>query len=224
MAGRFFHALGNVGVNVRAILQGASARSVSCAEDAEDAEDTAVAVRTVHSAFNLNETEIKVLLVGKGTVGGRLLTQLAENAKTLKARHGVALRLVGVVDSRRALFVDADVSAQVSRYRAAGKSLRYLAQIIPNAPGGPRVKVGPVAVDAAHPATGLKGAEAMVSFFTERYREFPLIVRGAGAGGDVTAAGVRRSSSVPSSWARTSSCTVPPSTWGDTTTCWRAWW
>ena len=86
--------------------------------------------------------------------------------------------------------LDADVSAQVSRYRAAGRSLRYLAQILPNAPGGPRVKVGPVAVDASHPATGLKGAEAMVSFFTERYREFPLIVRGAGAGGDVTAAGV----------------------------------
>ena len=82
------------------------------------------------------------------------------------------------------------MSAQVSRYRAAGRSLRYLAQILPHAPGGPRVKVGPVAVDADHPATGLKGAEAMVSFFTERYREYPLIVRGAGAGGDVTAAGV----------------------------------
>ncbi|WP_257456402.1 bifunctional aspartate kinase/homoserine dehydrogenase I [Archangium lipolyticum] len=402
VAGRFFHALGSVGVNVRAILQGASSRSVSCAVDAED---TAVAVRTVHSAFNLTETEINVLLVGKGTVGGRLLAQLAENAKALKARHGVALRLVGLVDSQRALFepagvppaealerlaevspsrgappdvvpllerlsrlsvpvlvdctaadgmetlyaaafrrgihvvaankkplarpwkereslltqarehfrawhyettvgaslpvietlknlvrtgdhveriegcfsgslgsichaltegvplsqavrtarangytephprddlsgldvarkalilarelgleleledvaveplvpreylreddpdaflralssLDTDVSAQVSRYRAAGRSLRYLAQILPNAPGGPRVKVGPVAVEATHPATGLKGAEAMVSFFTERYREYPLIVRGAGAGGDVTAAGV----------------------------------
>jgi aspartokinase/homoserine dehydrogenase 1 len=86
--------------------------------------------------------------------------------------------------------LDSNVSAQVARYRAAGRSLRYLAQILPHAPGGPRVKVGPVAVDADHPATGLKGAEAMVSFFTERYREYPLIVRGAGAGGDVTAAGV----------------------------------
>jgi aspartokinase/homoserine dehydrogenase 1 len=29
-----------------------------------------------------------------------------------------------------------------------------------------------------------------VAFTTQRYREYPLIVRGAGAGGDVTAAGV----------------------------------
>jgi aspartokinase/homoserine dehydrogenase 1 len=47
-----------------------------------------------------------------------------------------------------------------------------------------------VAVEADHPATGLKGAEALVAFTTERYRDYPLIVRGAGAGGDVTAAGV----------------------------------
>jgi aspartokinase/homoserine dehydrogenase 1 len=30
----------------------------------------------------------------------------------------------------------------------------------------------------------------MVAFTTRRYRAYPLIVRGAGAGGDVTAAGV----------------------------------
>ena len=34
------------------------------------------------------------------------------------------------------------------------------------------------------------GAEALVAFTTRRYRDYPLVVRGAGAGGDVTAAGV----------------------------------
>ena len=50
--------------------------------------------------------------------------------------------------------------------------------------------VGPVAVDAGHPAVPLRGAEALVAFTTARYQDYPLIVRGAGAGGDVTAAGV----------------------------------
>ncbi len=51
-------------------------------------------------------------------------------------------------------------------------------------------RVGPVAVKADHPSTSLRGEEAMVAFTTRRFREYPLIVRGAGAGGDVTAAGV----------------------------------
>jgi len=36
----------------------------------------------------------------------------------------------------------------------------------------------------------LRGSEAFVAFHTERYKQYPLVVRGAGAGGDVTAAGV----------------------------------
>jgi aspartokinase/homoserine dehydrogenase 1 len=68
--------------------------------------------------------------------------------------------------------------------------LRFLAQVEAPAGAPVRVKVGPVAVDARHPAAGLQGQEAMVAFTTRRYEKYPLIVRGAGAGGDVTAAGV----------------------------------
>ncbi len=67
--------------------------------------------------------------------------------------------------------------------------LRYLARIEPSAEG-PKVTVAPVGVDAEHPAAPLRGAEAFVAFHTERYREYPLIVRGSGAGGEITAAGV----------------------------------
>lgn len=84
---------------------------------------------------------------------------------------------------------DEAFAARVAALRAEGKLLRYLARIEPSA-DGPKVVVGPVGVDAAHPAAGLRGAEAFVAFQTERYREYPLVVRGAGAGGDVTAAGV----------------------------------
>ncbi|MGZ3480178.1 MAG: aspartate kinase [Myxococcaceae bacterium] len=398
VAGRFFGALGNVGINVRAIAQGASSRSIGCVVDAAD---TAEAVRTVHAAFNLAETEVNVLLLGRGTVGGRLLAQLEATREALRARQGIDARLFGVVDrhgarvnprgllpselpprssapagpppeltevldrlarlqlpvlvdctaedgmeavyveafrrgihvvaankkplalplvhraqvadvarrhfrawhyettvgaglpvietlknlvatgdvveridgslsgtlgflcqevmsgtplsaavrtardrgytephprddlsgldvARKALilarelglqleledvavepFVDAALlaeddperflrqlvahdeafAARVARYLAAGRTLRYLMQIVPGAEGR-KVRVGPVAVEPGHPAVPLRGAEALVAFTTARYREYPLIVRGAGAGGDVTAAGV----------------------------------
>ncbi len=395
VAGRFFQALGTVGIRVRAIAQGASERSISCVVDAAD---TAAAVRTVHSAFNFAETELNVLLLGHGTVGDRLLEQMAAQAQTLKAEHGITLKLVGLVDSKRSVFdargiaplearslldakgrraeallmplsrlslpvvvdctsadgqqdlyaeafslgahvvaankkplalpwaqrqallgearrfsraylyettcgaslpvietlknlvrtgdvvhriegslsgtlayladsvmqgvplsqavkkakekgltephprddlsgldvarkavilarelgvavelsevavepfissewleeADADVfvsklerhdrafAEHLERYRREGLTLRYLAQV-ERIGQGVRVKVGPVAVDAKHPAASLRGEEAMVAFTTQRYREYPLIVRGAGAGGDVTAAGV----------------------------------
>ncbi|MCA2980028.1 MAG: aspartate kinase [Myxococcaceae bacterium] len=395
VAGRFFHALGTVGIKVRAIAQGASERSISCVIDAQD---TAAAVRSVHAAFNFAETELHAVLLGHGTVGGRLLEQMAAQAEALRRDHGVRLKLVGLVDSQRSVFdaagldpatavrrldakgprteamlvelsrlslpvlVDcsaadgqqqlyarafalgahvvsankkplalpwserqallaearrasrsylyettcgaslpvietlknlvrtgdvvhridgslsgtlayladavmqgtplsqavtrarekgltephprddlsgldvarkavilarelgepvelADVAVepfipaeylkesdadafvrrlegldrafaeQVERYRREGRSLRYLAQV-ERTERGVRVKVGPVAVDARHPATSLRGEEAMVAFTTQRYREYPLVVRGAGAGGEVTAAGV----------------------------------
>jgi len=77
--------------------------------------------------------------------------------------------------------------ARVRELRDRGLVLRYLASVDPFA----RVaKVGPVAVSLDHPAAGLRGTEALVSFATERYADYPLVVRGAGAGGEVTAAGV----------------------------------
>jgi aspartokinase/homoserine dehydrogenase 1 len=81
------------------------------------------------------------------------------------------------------------MAARVQAAGRRGRLLRYLARIEPGS-AGPRVTVAPVEVDSDHPAAGLRGAEALVAFYTERYREYPLVVRGAGAGGDVTAAGV----------------------------------
>jgi aspartokinase/homoserine dehydrogenase 1 len=86
--------------------------------------------------------------------------------------------------------LDAQFGAYVARLRASHKELRYLARIDLAGEKSARVRVGPVTVDADHPAMSLRGAEAMVAFFTARYREFPLVVRGVGAGGEVTAAGV----------------------------------
>jgi len=72
------------------------------------------------------------------------------------------------------------------RERAAREGiLRYLGSITPEG-----ARVGLVAVDAAHPLAGVKGGENAYVFLTERYSPHPMVVRGYGAGGAVTAAGV----------------------------------
>jgi aspartokinase/homoserine dehydrogenase 1 len=50
------------------------------------------------------------------------------------------------------------------------------------------IKLESVGTD--HPFYSLKGTDNMIIFTTERYKELPLVVRGPGAGADVTAAGV----------------------------------
>jgi aspartokinase/homoserine dehydrogenase 1 len=404
VAGRFFGALGQAGINVHAVAQGASARSISCVVDGAD---TASAVRLTHAAFNLAHQQVSLLVLGKGTVGSQLLAQVFAQQQWLARQHGIALRVVGVADSHRALFderglaqegllerleqqpasprgtpvlrpllerlrvlpvpvlvdctaadgmeahyldafshgihvvaankkplalpwakreqllatarrhhrayhyettvgaslpvidtlialvrtgdtvrrvegalsgtlgflsdalmkgqplsaavrearergytephpredlsgadvcrkalilarelglaldledvevepfvparllaedspeaflsslerIDAEVESRVSALRNQGKVLRYLARVDPDAraAGRPVIQVGPVAVDREHPAAQLRGAEALVAFTTDRHREYPLLVRGAGAGGAVTASGV----------------------------------
>jgi bifunctional aspartokinase / homoserine dehydrogenase 1 len=88
--------------------------------------------------------------------------------------------------------LDADYADRVTRSRKAGTVLRYLARIDPSkvGTGSPVIRVGPVAVEAGQPAADLRGSESFVSFTTTRHSDFPLTVRGAGAGGAVTASGV----------------------------------
>jgi homoserine dehydrogenase len=52
------------------------------------------------------------------------------------------------------------------------------------------VKVGVEKFDRSHPIASLKGSDNIIAFYTERYGGSPLIVQGAGAGGEVTAMGV----------------------------------
>jgi aspartokinase/homoserine dehydrogenase 1 len=100
-AAQFFRALGQVGVPVRAIAQGMSSRSISCAIDGDE---TALAVRTVHAAFNFAHEDISLLILGHGTVGAQLLTQLRQQQAPLRKHHGIHLTVVGIADRRRARF------------------------------------------------------------------------------------------------------------------------
>lgn len=46
------------------------------------------------------------------------------------------------------------------------------------------------AVDANHPFYSMQGSDNIISFTTDRYKDRPLVVKGPGAGAEVTAAGV----------------------------------
>ncbi|PFH59965.1 hypothetical protein XA68_11640 [Ophiocordyceps unilateralis] len=69
----------------------------------------------------------------------------------------------------------------------AGKVVRFVGSIDV---GANHVKVGLDMFDRSHPIAALKGSDNIISFYTERYGSNPLIVQGAGAGGEVTAMGV----------------------------------
>lgn len=68
-----------------------------------------------------------------------------------------------------------------------GKVVRFVGSIDV---GSKSVKVGLEKFDRSHPIAGLKGSDNIINFYTERYGSNPLIIQGAGAGGDVTAMGV----------------------------------
>lgn len=69
--------------------------------------------------------------------------------------------------------------------KSAGKKLKYVARYADGA-----ASVGLQQIDAQHDFFHLYGKDNVVRFYTNRYAEQPLVVKGAGAGAEVTASGV----------------------------------
>ena len=82
---------------------------------------------------------------------------------------------------------DGDFAAKVAAIeKNPGSRLHYAASVdVENK----TVTVGPMAVDASHPFNSA-GPDNLVAITTNFYNPRPLVVQGAGAGGDVTATGV----------------------------------
>ncbi|WP_369999353.1 bifunctional aspartate kinase/homoserine dehydrogenase I [Winogradskyella sp.] len=69
--------------------------------------------------------------------------------------------------------------------KAKDRQLKYVAEFNKG-----KASVGLKAVDKNHPFYNLEGKDNIVLFYTERYAEQPLIIKGAGAGAEVTASGL----------------------------------
>ncbi|MFL5730824.1 MAG: bifunctional aspartate kinase/homoserine dehydrogenase I [Cytophagaceae bacterium] len=66
-----------------------------------------------------------------------------------------------------------------------GKVLRFIAKL-----ENGKATVSLQSVDSTHPFYSLSGSDNMIAFTSERYKERPLVIKGPGAGAEVTAAGV----------------------------------
>ena len=81
--------------------------------------------------------------------------------------------------------MDADFEAMRKQYAAEDKHLRYVASLCDGV-----ASMGVQAVDKQHPLYQLEGSNNVILITTERYKEYPMIIKGYGAGAGVTAAGV----------------------------------
>ena len=73
----------------------------------------------------------------------------------------------------------------LEKAKAKGARLKYIAQL-----DGNKASVGLQHVLPDHDFYNLEGSDNIILFYSNRYNEQPLIVKGAGAGAEVTAAGI----------------------------------
>lgn len=80
---------------------------------------------------------------------------------------------------------DAEFARYLQKADAASEKLRYAA-VLDNG----KASVSLIQVGQAHPFYSLAGSDNIILLTTERYHERPMVIRGPGAGAEVTAAGV----------------------------------
>lgn len=73
----------------------------------------------------------------------------------------------------------------INQAKERGEVLRYIARLKDG-----KASIGLEAIGRAHPFFNLAGSENIIAFTTERYKTNPLVVKGPGAGAEVTAMGV----------------------------------
>jgi aspartokinase/homoserine dehydrogenase 1 len=81
--------------------------------------------------------------------------------------------------------LDADFEARRKELEAQGLRWRFVAKMEKG-----QTSVSLETVDAMHPFYQLEGSNNIILITTERYHDYPMMIRGYGAGASVTAAGV----------------------------------
>lgn len=80
---------------------------------------------------------------------------------------------------------DQQFEKQIKTAESRGEKLRFIASM-----EGGKAAIGLQSVGPSNPFYGLQGSDNMIVLTTDRYHSNPLVIRGPGAGADVTAAGV----------------------------------
>ncbi|WP_019935562.1 bifunctional aspartate kinase/homoserine dehydrogenase I [Oceanimonas smirnovii] len=99
VSARFFNSLAEASINIVAIAQGSSERSISAVIGKEKVTE---AIKACHQNFFSSRQFIDVFLVGCGGVGGALLEQIRRQQPVLEAQD-IGIRVVGIANSRKML-------------------------------------------------------------------------------------------------------------------------
>ena len=99
ISAKFFAALARANINIVAIAQGSSERSISVVVSNDDA---TTGVRVTHQMLFNTDQVIEVFVIGIGVVGGALIEQIKRQQGWLKSKH-IDLRVCGVANSRALL-------------------------------------------------------------------------------------------------------------------------
>ncbi len=81
--------------------------------------------------------------------------------------------------------MDESFELRTQELEKQGKRLRFVASMDKGV-----CQVGLQEIDSTHPFYDLQGSNNIILLTTERYNEFPMMIKGYGAGASVTAAGV----------------------------------
>jgi len=81
--------------------------------------------------------------------------------------------------------LDADFESKRAAAEIAKKRFRFVASLQDG-----KVSVSLTTVGPSHPFYHLEGSNNVILLTTERYKEYPMVIKGYGAGAEVTAAGV----------------------------------
>ena len=102
VAGKLFGVLGRNGINIVAMAQGATETNVSFVVARDLLRKS---LNVIHDSFFLSEYQVLNLFVcGVGTVGSKLLEQIASQREKLMRTRGLQLNVVGIASGHNAVF------------------------------------------------------------------------------------------------------------------------
>ena len=102
LAGKLFSVLGRNGISVIACAQGKDETNISFVVDNKYMRKS---INVIHDSFFLSEyQELNVFICGVGTVGGKLLEQIASQQHKLMEERNLKLNIVGIARSTKGVF------------------------------------------------------------------------------------------------------------------------
>lgn len=124
----------------------------------------------------------KILILARESGEKMNLDDIENDSFLTKKNH----EAITVDDFYQSLIDDADHFNKLLASANKNKcQLKYVAEF-----SNGKAKVGLKEIPEGHPFYNLKGKDNIVMFYTNRYPEQPMIIKGAGAGADVTASGL----------------------------------